>query len=167
MAAPEGNKFALGNNGGRPPIYDNPEDLANKVVEYFNWIEGEKEEVKVKKKSKDDSGVEIEVEVKEQRWVRYPEHPTVTGLSLFLGFEARSSLYDYAEKQEFSYIVKRAIHVVEHSYEQGLREKACTGQIFALKNMGWEDKTKKEVQEDKVIKIEGVSNDELDEILED
>ena len=36
MAAPKGNKFALGlTDTGRPPIYDNPEDLKNKCIEYF------------------------------------------------------------------------------------------------------------------------------------
>jgi hypothetical protein len=33
MAAPIGNQFSY--NGGRPPKFDNPEDMWNKAVEYF------------------------------------------------------------------------------------------------------------------------------------
>jgi hypothetical protein len=43
MAAPKGNKFAIGNTGGRPPIYSNAEELCIKINEYFNICsEGEK-----------------------------------------------------------------------------------------------------------------------------
>lgn len=104
MGAPEGNKYALGNQGGRPPTYDTPEGLAEKVNEYFDQ----------------------------------PGKATITGLALFLGFESRSSLDDYCKRtEEFSFIIKRAKLTVENSYE-------ISGQmfdIFALKNMGWKDKT--------------------------
>jgi hypothetical protein len=36
MPAPEGNKNALGNNGGRPPFYDNVEDLQSAIDMYFS-----------------------------------------------------------------------------------------------------------------------------------
>lgn len=36
MAAPKGNKFALGlENSGRPPIYSDPENITKKISEYF------------------------------------------------------------------------------------------------------------------------------------
>jgi len=108
MAAPKGNKFALGNTGGRPPKFDSPESLMEKIIEYFTGCEENNSKA------------------------------TITGLTLFLGFESRSSLDDYAEKNnEYSYIIKRAKLAVENSYE-------TSGQafdIFALKNMGWKDKT--------------------------
>lgn len=66
---------------------------------------------------------------------------TITGLALYLGFESRQSFYDYEEKGEFSYIIKRARLHVEMSYEEKLSENSPTGPIFALKNMGWKDKT--------------------------
>jgi hypothetical protein len=66
---------------------------------------------------------------------------TISGLAYHLGFESRQSFYDYEEKPEFTYIVKRARVRVEMSYEERLQENACTGAIFALKNMGWKDKT--------------------------
>lgn len=35
MGAPKGNKNALGNEGGRPPMFGTPEELQNKISEYF------------------------------------------------------------------------------------------------------------------------------------
>lgn len=103
-----GNKFALGNEGGRPPKFETPEELQNKVNEYLE---------------------------------KYPlGERTITGLALYLGFESRQSLYDYQEKKEFTYIIKRARLEVESSYESGLYGKNATGAIFALKNMGWKDR---------------------------
>ena len=106
MAAPKRNLFALGNNGGRPPKYESPEEVFDKCDEYFK------------------SCIDLE------------EKMTITGLALFLGFGARSSLYDYAEKKEFSYVIKNAMLVVENSYEMS----GNNFDIFALKNMGWSDK---------------------------
>lgn len=66
---------------------------------------------------------------------------TITGLCLALGFESRQSFYDYEEKEDFSYIVKRARLRIENYYELNLTENNVTGSIFALKNMGWKDKS--------------------------
>ena len=35
MAAEKGNQYALGNNGGRPPVYETPEELAEAVEDYL------------------------------------------------------------------------------------------------------------------------------------
>jgi hypothetical protein len=67
---------------------------------------------------------------------------TITGLALHLGFESRQSVYDYAERGEFSYIIKKAQLRVENFYEMALGDEKCTGAIFALKNMGWNDSHK-------------------------
>lgn len=66
---------------------------------------------------------------------------TITGLAYHLGFESRQSFYDYEKHDNFSYIIKRARLKVESGYEENLTSVACTGSIFALKNMGWRDKT--------------------------
>lgn len=65
---------------------------------------------------------------------------TITGLAYHLGFESRQSLYDYEQKGEFSYMIKRARLKVEMGYENDLRANNAAGPIFALKNMGWSDK---------------------------
>lgn len=67
--------------------------------------------------------------------------PTVTGLALALGFCSKDTLYAYRDKPIFSYSIKRALLIVENGYEKSLRESGATGSIFALKNMGWKDKT--------------------------
>ena len=124
MAAPKGNLFALGNNGGRPPSYKAPEQLGDKCSEYFTHC------------------------------IKQDEKPTITGLTLFVGFSSRASWDDYKKKEEFSYIVKRAKLAVENSYEQS----ATTFDMFALKNMGWSDKSEvdlnnKQSGEVKLVKI--------------
>jgi hypothetical protein len=109
----EGNKYALGNNGGRPAHYETPEELREKCIAFFERCEEKKEKA------------------------------TVTGLCLFLGFASRSSLDDYDKRgDEFSYIIKRAKLAVENSYEMS----GGTFDIFALKNMGWKDKTEMDVR---------------------
>jgi hypothetical protein len=69
------------------------------------------------------------------------EKPTITGLCLALDFASKDTLYNYRDRPEFSYPIKRAILIVENGYEKALRESNATGSIFALKNMGWKDKT--------------------------
>lgn len=69
--------------------------------------------------------------------------PGFSGLAYALGFSERRSLNDYADKKNsvLSTPIKRAMLYIETDYEKLLREKACTGAIFALKNRGWSDKT--------------------------
>lgn len=118
MAAPKGNTFALFNNGGRPPFYETVEALGEKIQEYFDSFF-----VDV-----DDTQTMI-------------GRPTVTGLTLFLGFNDKKSLRDYKAKEEFSPLIKKALTVVEMNYEEMLGDKSCGGAIFALKNMGWMDRS--------------------------
>lgn len=70
--------------------------------------------------------------------------PTTTGLALALGFCERKSLYDYADRPEFLHTIKKALLRVESGYEQALFGNSVAGSIFALKNMGWKDKTEVE-----------------------
>lgn len=95
---------------GRPALYESPNELAIKIKDYFEWCNNER------------------------------ENPTITGLTLFLGFSDKKSLRDYAEKKEFSPLIKKARTMVEHRYEKELLGHYYGGAIFALKNMGWTDK---------------------------
>ena len=117
MPAPLGNIFALGNDGGRPAFFDSPEEFRDRVVEYLESYYGDEKNPMIGYK------------------------PTTTGLALWLGFKSRQSLYDYKEKEEYSYIIKKALLFIEMEYEQLLESKGSTGAIFALKNMGWSDKS--------------------------
>jgi len=71
--------------------------------------------------------------------------PGVCALALELGFADRQSLYDCEKIHEYSCIIKRARLRVESSYEDRLSEHSCAGAIFALKNMGWHDKTEQDI----------------------
>jgi hypothetical protein len=132
MAAPKGNKNAVGNEGGRPLIHTDPQKVDSLIEDYFNWIQGEKEEKVITEEGKEPYTIQV--------WKRHSEPPTVTGLSLHLGFNSKSTLYDYSEKVEFSNSIKRAILMIEkhHEIQVAMGDK-CTGNIFVLKNFGWKD----------------------------
>ena len=61
---------------------------------------------------------------------------TVPGIAYYLGFADRSSMYNYGEKPEFSYILKKARQKIEDYYNQILisRQGQVAGLIFLLKN---------------------------------
>ena len=114
------------NNNGRPPIYKDAKELQLNIDKYFN--EGvDTKDVLVGRKG-------------EQTIAKLPV-PTITGLCYYLGFSSRQSFYDYEEKDEFSYTIKRARLFIEKEYEMQLQVGNTVGAIFALKNMGWMDKT--------------------------
>ena len=68
------------------------------------------------------------------------EELTVTGLALAIGTN-RQVLTDYEKRDDYKDIVKRAKCIIENSYEISLRKNGRSGDIFALKNFGWRDKT--------------------------
>lgn len=73
------------------------------------------------------------------------ERPTLAGLALALDI-SRSTLYLYDDKEQFSDIIKKARERVEARYEARLiYDNQPTGVIFALKNMGWKDKTEQDL----------------------
>jgi len=75
-----------------------------------------------------------------------PKPMSYTGLAYHLGFASRQSIWEYSKrKDEFSLPIKRAMLRIEQYYEEGLSGRSPTGSIFALKNRGWEDKTKQEL----------------------
>jgi hypothetical protein len=69
------------------------------------------------------------------------EPPTLSGLAYALGFTSRQSLYDYAEKEEFTYPIRRIVLKIESTYEKALLtgKSNTAGVIFWLKNRGWRD----------------------------
>jgi hypothetical protein len=71
--------------------------------------------------------------------------PTVTGLALYLGFADKTTLYEYRDRPELSYPIKRALTMIEQYHEEGLSDNNVAGRIFALKNMGWKDKTEQDL----------------------
>lgn len=75
------------------------------------------------------------------KYIETEKKPTLSGLAYFLKID-RHTLYNYKERPEFFHIIKGATDYVEYKYEERLiYENSPTGVIFALKNMGWTDKT--------------------------
>ena len=97
-------------NLGRPPTFENPEEMAKKGMEFFKQCQENDEPI------------------------------TVTGLVYHLGFCDKKSLRDYKEKEHFSPLIKTMLLLVENAYEKKLQKGNAAGPIFALKNMGWTDK---------------------------
>lgn len=122
------------NKSGRPPEFKNSAALQKKINAYFKNCPDEK--IIITKK-----GETLKIPM-----------PTISGLCYFLGFESRQSFYDYEKKEEFSYTIKRARLFMQKEYEQMLQGQNCTGAIFALKNMGWSDKTEQTVSIVPIIK---------------
>lgn len=117
---------------GRPAHYDTPDSLQIAIDAYFEGIKGEFHF----EADESDEAKDIKV------WDKSPEPATITGLCLSLGFESRQSFHDYAKNLEFSYTIKKARLRVENAYEIALNySRLPTAQIFALKNLGWEDKS--------------------------
>lgn len=111
-----GNKNAIGNEGGRPPYYDasKPEDVAKLKELCENYFSTLKE----------------------------TQPPTVTGLALHLGFESKTTLYNYTQQPEFLNPIKRVLTAIEQYHEESTAGgDKCTGNIFILKNFGWRDTT--------------------------
>jgi hypothetical protein len=98
--------------GGRPLIFETPDDLKTAVDLYFASAD---------------------------------KRITLAGLALALDID-RQTLYNYAERDEFFDIIKKARERVEAAYEDRLiYENNPTGVIFALKNMNWQDKTQQDL----------------------
>lgn len=126
MPAHYGNKYAIGNTGGRPPFFETAQELNSKIAEYFDLC--------IPEIDKDSSDI-ISL-----------NQPTITGLALHLGFASKQSLKDYENRNdEFSYLIKRARTVIEHFHETRMPLQSPTGSIFVLKNMDWNDKTQSEI----------------------
>lgn len=139
MAAPKGNKYALGNHGGRPPLYETVETLEKEIAAYFEYCLGEfheEQEEETTGRGRNKKTITRTIRVCD----REPERPSWTRLALYLGFSGRDGLSEYAKKEEFSYPIKRALSVIEGEYEDLLPYAKGNGVVFALKNFDWKDR---------------------------
>ncbi len=69
-----------------------------------------------------------------------PGPATIAGLALFLGFNSRQEFDDYENNGKYAAVLKRGRLRIEALYEKKLHQQSATGAIFALKNMGWNEK---------------------------
>ena len=113
-----GNLFSVGlQNNGRPPMYDDPNEMAKKIAEYLDWED-------------DNRGLTA----KKQGNGYY----TLEGCALFLGFASVQSMYDYEKRSsDFSYILSRYRLFMTHWNAQKLYVGiSFAGSQFWLKNWG-------------------------------
>ena len=75
-------------------------------------------------------------------------------------------MYNYKEREEFSYTIRRAISKIEAVHEKKLLAQSCTGSIFWLKNRGWnaEEEIKQE-NTNKDIDLNSLSDAELNKLI--
>ena len=67
------------------------------------------------------------------------ESPTLAGLAFILGFNSRQEFEACEAKGRYSTTLQRARLRIEAIYEQRLHSSG--GAVFALKNMGWNERT--------------------------
>jgi len=118
MSAPKGNRFwEARSSHGRKPIWDNPQELYDACVEYFEWVEAnplwETKPMIV-------NGEVYDAPTAKMRAM------TIEGLCVFLGMH-RSTWDEYKYKQDFSDIVNLVNNTM---YEQKLTG-AASGLLVA------------------------------------
>jgi hypothetical protein len=134
MGAPIGNKFALGNDGGRPLKYKSAAEMQTVIDQYFTDCEG-------KPLINEETG-EPFLNKYGEPIITGAKPPTITGLALALGFTSRLALLNYGERNEFFNTVRLAKARVEAYAESRLFDRdGVNGAKFSLANnfKGWKE----------------------------
>ena len=112
---------------GKPPLIKSPEEMELKIVDYFTNCPDKRVEVVF-----DTEGNSHEILI---------DCPTLSGMTEFLGFVDRHSMYDYIRKPEYTHTIKKAYTAITRHYEKiGASGKAQAFIIFMLKNLGFSDR---------------------------
>ena len=74
--------------------------------------------------------------------------PTIAGLAYYTGID-RQTLYNYQKRDEYFDTIKNFKDWVVMNYEEEAAIKGHSGVIFLLKNLGYTDKTKEELNKTK------------------
>jgi len=124
----------------------------NQLIDaYFIHINGEYHlDAKPAKTTKATTTPEVKV------WDRQPEPATITGLALYLGFSSRQAFDNYEDTGKHALLLKRGRLRIEAEYEKKLHQQPASGAIFALRSMGWNEKTEEKINIDpsaKTLKI--------------
>lgn len=132
----EERKIALWHFGGRPAQFNTIEELEKSIDDYFNCFTLDENIVILRNKTWDEI------------WWDFKRIPSITWLTLHLGFKNRQSLIDYDWRPEFSDAIKKAKLFVENFNEERLLQGKWywPGIMFNLKNnFNWKDKTETEI----------------------
>jgi hypothetical protein len=125
-------------------LFNKVEQVTSRIDSYFQWIQGRYhvESLPFKPTAKSPP------EVRDQKvWDREPQPATITGLALYLGFDSLNAFENYEQNGRFASLLKRARLQVENEYEKMLHCQPATGAIFALKSLGWMERSAKTTDE--------------------
>lgn len=112
--------------------YGKPQELEKKIDEYFAKYEN-------RQPLTDKNGLPI---VGKDGRILYSEGlPTSSGLAYFLGFNSRSSLWDYAQKPTFADVINKARLRLQTFWEPLLSSSNFQGARYMLSNLAdnWQD----------------------------
>ena len=119
-------------------LFKNKGELCALVEQYFKDIAGEyRVETKAAKKADEEPVIQ-------KICIREAEPATIASLVFHLGFNSREEFDALEKKGRYSAILKRARLQVEAAYEKRLLQPSPSGAMFALKNMGWNEKADSE-----------------------
>lgn len=120
---------------GHPLIYKTPEEMQEKIDEYFRSREGIALTDEAGNPQVNKFGAII--------YIKPPRPPTVTGLALYLGFAGRQALVNYQNRSQFKDTITRAKSRVEEYAEERLYDRdGQRGAEFNLRvNFGWKTET--------------------------
>lgn len=125
--------FAKGNQYGKNPRYKTPEEIQEKIDQYFEVCKGTL--------LRDHNGDPILTKWGDPIYLdRKP--PTITGLALALGFKTRRALLLYQAKKEFMDVILEAKSRVElYNEEQLYTRDGAKGAMFNLSRnfAGWKE----------------------------
>lgn len=154
------------NTRGRPLKFKSVKELQKKIDEYFEscfeweWREINKRdkngkwitETKITKSGRKRTRLKTFLEK-----VRVQIEPfTITGLAIALD-TTRELLCDYQKRDQFSDTIRRAKDIIVKSYEKRLIDRGNAGDIFAMKNFNWKDKSEIDNKVDENININVVN----------
>ena len=122
-------------------------ELSRLIDAYFNYIEGEYHfDNKQDKEGKGQQATDRKV------WAREPEPATIAGLAFSLGFTGRVEFDDYCTNGAYRHILSRGQLRIEACYEKKLHNTSPSGAIFALKNLGWNEKAENKTESQEIYK---------------
>lgn len=129
MPAPKKNTYwTLREKDGRDPIFESPEELWDKCVEYFEWVE---ENPLQEEKIFHNSGEVTRTTISKMRAM------TQKGLCLYLGI-CEKTWANYREKEDFVQVITRAESIIYTQKFEGAAAEFLNANIIA-RDLGLKD----------------------------
>lgn len=131
MAAPKGNRFwEARSKSGRNPIFDNPEQLLDSCIEYFEWVD---DNPLYEEKAFSYQGEIIKTDIYKMRAM------TLQGLTLFLDI-SMDTWENYRKKEDFIGVTSQIEKAIYQQKFSGAAADLLNANIIA-RDLGLTDKT--------------------------